>query len=158
MAKVLIRNRQKLMRIPPRVIRKTVSGILESESALQNPETSILLLDDRRISELNETYLKRQGPTDVISFPQYDDDVPPGLPQLLGDVVISVETAIRQAPQHGKTPGEEIVVLLIHGVLHLLGYDHEQSPEEGRRMRRRERSFYKKVMQEPDTLEWCRGG
>ncbi len=131
---------------------------MESESALQNPETSILLLDDCRIAELNETYLHRQGPTDVISFPQYDGSVPPGLPQLLGDVVISVETAVRQAPRHGNTAGEEIVVLLIHGVLHLLGYDHEQSPEQERIMRRREKELFSRALQDADTRAWCSEG
>ena len=102
---------------------------------LQSQEISILLLDDPQIALLNSEYLNRAGPTDVISFPMLDEAFPRVQPQLLGDVVISVETAGRQAAECQSGLYEEIFRLLIHGVLHLLGYDHETSAEDAEKMR-----------------------
>lgn len=112
---------------------------------LQNPEVSILLLDDSQITGLNALYLKRQGSTDVISFPMLDNSFPAVQPQVLGDVVISVETARRQAQRARVTLDEEIQRLLIHGILHLLGYDHEASRGEGRKMRALEKEILHKT-------------
>jgi len=112
---------------------------------LQNPELSILLLDDHQIAPLNKRYLQRTGPTDVISFPMHDDTVPQVQPTLLGDVVISVETAQQQAQQRGVSLEAEITALLIHGILHLLGHDHEASPGEAKKMRDRERKIFRKI-------------
>jgi probable rRNA maturation factor len=115
---------------------------------LQNPEISILLLDDRQISELNQKYLRRNGPTDVISFPQQDGSFPQAQPQVLGDVVISVETARQQALKRQAPFYEEILVLLIHGVLHLLGFDHEKSAQERKKMQAREKELFASLMQD----------
>jgi probable rRNA maturation factor len=87
-------------------------------------EIGILFVDDREIRELNEQYLKRDRPTNVISFPMAQGEFSEINPQLLGDVVISVEAAIREARESGLSLEEEIAFLLIHGILHLLGYDH----------------------------------
>ena len=90
----------------------------------QDKEIGILFVDDREIRELNEQYLKRDRPTNVISFPMAQGEFSEINPQLLGDVVISVETAIREARESGLSLEEEIAFLLIHGILHLLGYNH----------------------------------
>ena len=87
-------------------------------------EISILFVDDRQIRDLNAKYLKRNRPTNVISFPMAQGKFPVINPQLLGDVVISVETARREAQESGLSLEEEITFLLIHGILHLAGYDH----------------------------------
>ena len=87
-------------------------------------EIGILFVDDREIRELNEQYLKRDRPTNVISFPMAQGEFSEINPQLLGDVVISVETAISEARESGLSLEEEIAFLLIHGILHLLGYNH----------------------------------
>lgn len=113
------------------------------ESGLQNPEVSILLLDDAQIAGLNKQYLNRSGPTDVISFPLHDDFFGHIQPQLLGDVVISVETALRQACKRGAALEEELAALLIHGILHLLGYDHEASHRERKKMQAKEKEIFK---------------
>ena len=118
-----------------------MSVILANESGLQNPELSILFVDDNEIAVLNEKYLNRQGPTDVISFPMMDGSYPEVSPALLGDVVISVETAARQAAERGTDLLTELTLLLTHGILHLLGYDHEGSAEERRRMEEKERDI-----------------
>jgi probable rRNA maturation factor len=87
-------------------------------------EIGILFVDDRQIRELNQRYLKRDRPTNVISFPMAQGEFSEINPQLLGDVVISVETAVREAEESGLSLEEEVAFLLIHGILHLTGYDH----------------------------------
>jgi probable rRNA maturation factor len=101
-------------------------------------ELSILLVSDRLIRRLNREWRGKDRPTDVLSFPQQEGNGA-APPRLLGDVVISVATARRQAKERGESLGAEGERLLIHGVLHLLGYDHERSAAEARRMQRRER-------------------
>jgi rRNA maturation RNase YbeY len=101
-------------------------------------ELSVLLVSDREMRRLNREWRGKDRPTDVLAFSQLEGmGRPPG--DVLGDVVISVATARRQAKEHGETLGRESERLLIHGVLHLLGYDHERGAAEARRMQRRER-------------------
>lgn len=103
-------------------------------------ELSVLVVSDREMRRLNRVWRGRDRSTDVLSFSQAEGEggAPGGL---LGDVVISVDTARRQAAERGVAVGTEADRLLIHGVLHLLGYDHEVSPAEARRMQRRERAL-----------------
>ncbi|MCZ6479043.1 MAG: rRNA maturation RNase YbeY [candidate division NC10 bacterium] len=95
-------------------------------------EVSVLLVDDRAIRRLNKVYLNHDRPTDVLAFPQ-QQGLPSPQPHLLGDVVISVETAARQAKEHGHSLPHELALLLIHGILHLVGYD-DSTPATRRRM------------------------
>jgi rRNA maturation RNase YbeY len=105
---------------------------------LGETELSILLVNDREMRALNRRYRGMDRTTDVLAFAQQEG--PGGTPEgLLGDVVISVDTAKRQARALGWSLGAEADRLLIHGLLHLLGYDHERSSAEARRMQRRER-------------------
>lgn len=94
---------------------------------VKNAELSILITGDEEIRELNRTYRGKDRPTDVLSFP--DGDVVEGR-FILGDIVISLETAQRQAKELGHSLEEEVERLLTHGVIHLLGYDHELGGEE----------------------------
>lgn len=109
------------------MIREKTRAVL---SALGNrdAEISILIVDDPAIAELNARYLNRSGSTNVIAFPMLEGDFaninPAGL---LGDVVISVDTAHREAHEAGIPMEERFTELLVHGILHLLGYDHETS-------------------------------
>jgi probable rRNA maturation factor len=97
-------------------------------------ELSLLFTDDKHIAELNYRFLKRQGPTNVLAFPMRDDDHnAPGTP-MLGDIVISLDAAMRDAKSIGETLDKTLNRLLVHGLLHLFGYDHEKSEEEARRM------------------------
>lgn len=109
-------------------------------------ELSILFTGDSRIRKLNARYRDIDKATDVLSFPQSDGGKTDSL--LLGDVVISVETAWRQAKDHNLSFDEELVFLLIHGTLHLLGYDHEKSPAEAKRMQRKTSNLFKKIFPE----------
>ncbi len=97
-------------------------------------ELSILLVDDPQIADLNATYLQREGPTNVIAFPMQAGEFSGISPDLLGDVVISLDTADREGCIAGIDTETRTIELLVHGVLHLLGYDHEHDREEARRM------------------------
>jgi probable rRNA maturation factor len=104
-------------------------------------ELSVALVDDSEIHTLNATYRKVDRPTDVLAFPMEDAAPSPERESMLGDVVISLDTAARQATERGVSPAEEVRTLLAHGLLHLLGYDHERSPAEARRMFRKQRQL-----------------
>jgi probable rRNA maturation factor len=99
----------------------------------QDGELSVLLTDDRTVQELNRVYRGKDRPTDVLSFSQRDGENPQEWDSLLGDVIISVEQARRQAQEYGHSMEREVAFLTVHGVLHLLGWDHED-PEDERRM------------------------
>jgi len=101
-------------------------------------ELSLSLVDDPAIAELNLSYRKLDRPTDVLSFSLLEGDESSYRGNLLGDVVISVETAARQAQEQEVSLDEELARLLIHGVLHLIGHDHME-PEEEERMQAEER-------------------
>ncbi len=103
-------------------------------------ELSILLTDDPGIASLNEEWRGRAGPTNVLAFAMQEGE-PGGRDDILGDVVISVDTAGREATVHGTTLHERLTELLVHGLVHLLGLDHERSEAEARRMAARERQL-----------------
>ena len=104
---------------------------------LPDAELSILLTDDAAISDLNRRYLGKEGPTNVLAFPMSEGHPCEGI-LMLGDVVVSVDTAMAESRQSGEPLERTIFRLLIHGILHLLGHDHEKSPKEARSMQREE--------------------
>jgi probable rRNA maturation factor len=110
--------------------------------ALRMPdaELSLVLVSDAVMHGLNRAWRGKDRPTDVLAFAQRDGASSPPA-DLLGDVVISVDTARRQAGERGHSLATEGERLLVHGLLHLIGYDHERSAREARRMQRRERAL-----------------
>lgn len=104
-------------------------------------ELTVTLADDEEIRRLNRDYRRKDRPTDVLAFAMREGARVPGDEAVLGDVVISLETAARQAPARRASTAGEVRTLLIHGVLHLLGYDHERSAAAARRMRAKERAL-----------------
>jgi probable rRNA maturation factor len=104
-------------------------------------ELSVALVGNTEIQRLNAQYRKKDYPTDVLSFP-VEDRLLMG-EQLLGDVIISVPKARQQAKERQRTLDEEMLTLLIHGVVHLLGYDHERSVKDERIMTRLEKKIYR---------------
>lgn len=114
---------------------------------LGDSELSVLLVDDAFIRPLNAEWRGKDVATDVLSFPQEEPPAEPGRfaapPALLGDVVISVETAGRQAAELGHPLGVELRALLIHGILHLVGFDHETSDDDAARMRAAEDELHR---------------
>jgi len=98
-------------------------------------------VDDPQITILNQKYLDRLGPTNVIAFAMREGEFSHLTPYLLGDVVISMDTAAREAQQAGLSKTRRFNELLIHGILHLFGYDHEDSATETRRMEKKSREL-----------------
>ena len=136
--------------------------VLDEERVVErlgpDTEMSLLFVDPTTIAELNERFLGSSGPTDVLAFP-IDDELPPSgrqpdqggrgpgsstdptdPPTLLGDVVVCPAVASRQAGERGVSADDELALLVVHGVLHLLDYDHAE-PDEGAVMRRREQEI-----------------
>ncbi len=107
----------------------------------EHAELTVSLVDDGEMHQLNRDYRGRDRPTDVLAFALREGPRVPGDTVLLGDVVISLQTAARQARERQVTVAAEARMLLVHGVLHLLGYDHERSAVEARRMRAKERQL-----------------
>jgi len=101
---------------------------------LKNIELSILLTDDVRVHDLNQIYRKKDRPTDVLAFAMREGELAALAGSVLGDVIVSVPTARRQAEERGAPVLEEVTMLLAHGLLHLLGWDHD-TPAKDRRMR-----------------------
>lgn len=97
---------------------------------LPKAELSVLLCDDETIHALNREHRKKDKPTDVLAFALREGKVLEGAADLLGDVVISLDTAQRQAQERGRTLWDEVLTLLAHGLLHLVGYDHRTRAEE----------------------------
>jgi rRNA maturation RNase YbeY len=109
-----------------------------AELGHRGSELSLALVSDAEIAALNSAWRRKRGPTDVLAFPLLEGEHAERAGALLGDVVISLETAARQARAGGRTLDAELARLLVHGVLHLLGHDHLR-PAEMRAMRAEER-------------------
>jgi len=120
---ILINNRQKKIKFNPRRIRAITEEIMKFEGAPENAELSIVFCDDDFIQKLNNHHLGKNRPTDVLSFPMDEEEFETEV-RLLGDIVISVESATRQAAKLHHSVALEVVFLLVHGFLHLMGYDH----------------------------------
>jgi len=110
-----------------------------SDLECHDKELSILLVDNDTITDLNRKYLSRDYPTNVLAFPMDKGEGRELHPYLMGDVVISTETAQVEAQDRGITLKEEMALLLVHGILHLLGYDHEGAPDEAAKMLAKEK-------------------
>ncbi len=131
---ILLSNNQNQHPVDSKALQSQIGQVLEKLGETQC-ELSLLLTDDAEIRRLNKTYRNLDHATDVLSFPQDENAVNESGDTLLGDVVISVETAARQAEEHHLSFNEELILLAIHGILHLLGYDHERSPQDARIMK-----------------------
>ena len=112
--------------------------ILSDLGCSSESELSILLVDDDEMQRLNREYLSRDHPTNVLAFAMTEGEDRHLNPSVLGDVVVSTETAQREALQRNVTLEEEMALLLVHGILHLLGYDHEDDPSAGAEMEAKE--------------------
>jgi probable rRNA maturation factor len=106
-------------------------------------ELSLVFVDDEEIADLNRQYLKRDGATNVIAFPMKEGAYSEISPLLLGDVVISVDTAARESTLAGMAVEAHLEDLLIHGILHLFGYDHESNPGDARLMEEKHQELIK---------------
>lgn len=125
---VYLNNKQKYLKISARYWKKFIVEILKVLKIEDNTEISITFVTNKKIQKINKEFRNIDKPTDVLSFP-FDNSFK--LPvQMLGDIVISTEKAEFQAQEYGHSLNREIAFLLVHGILHLLGYDHETIEEE----------------------------
>ena len=124
--KIQIENNQTIIKIQRRKIRSTVLKLLNIMDCT-NKELSISFVDDTTIKQLNNQYLQRDHSTNVLSFSLQEGEYGNINPNILGDIVISAETAQRDAITSDLSLSEEIDFLIIHGLLHLLGFDHENT-------------------------------
>lgn len=129
---IQLQNDQKVCKVDSQRLKNHAEKFMHALGR-QNDELSILLVDDTNIQNLNRQHRNIDCATDVLSFPQAEGDE--FISHMLGDVVISVETAERQATEHQFSLEQELVLLLIHGLLHLLGYDHERSRKDEKLMK-----------------------
>lgn len=152
---LLVSNQQdkvEFTRSMEEMLTRVVQLTLEAEGENPASEVSLLLVDDAYIHQLNREYRGIDRPTDVLSFALREEtgEEPHYLPvpedNLLGDIIISMETAARQAIEYGHSLDREMAYLAVHGCLHLLGYDHE-TEEEKRRMREKEEKILEMVGQ-----------
>ncbi len=143
--KVMIRNNQKRIKLPSGLrllVRKCCQAVLVTENFGHDAEVSVSFVDNAEIHRLNKLYRGVDKPTDVLSFPLgengvYDVNNETGA-CLLGDVVISMETAVKQARVYNHSLEREVGFLTVHSMLHLLGYDHETTPLEAAKMHEKE--------------------
>ena len=145
---LLVSNEQDICFIEPELellFQKVLEALLQAEGETGEVEVSLVLVDDKQIQEMNRDYRGIDRPTDVLSFPLREavEGEEPKVPVddwLLGDIVISMETALRQAEEYGHSLERELGFLLVHGCLHLLGYDHQRE-EERQVMREKEEAI-----------------
>ena len=150
--KVYIKDDQHQVKIPVGVrllIRRCCQAVLTTEGFGHDTEVSVSFVSNDEIRALNRTCRGKDSVTDVLSFPQSEGDKlqingETGF-VILGDIVISMEMAVKQANMYGHLLEREIAFLTVHSMLHLLGYDHEVSPLEQRLMREKEESVLEKL-------------
>ncbi|MBQ9899161.1 MAG: rRNA maturation RNase YbeY [Ruminococcus sp.] len=151
--KVYVKNNQTEVKVPVGIrllIRRCCQAVLTTEKFGKDAEVSVSFVSNNEIKNLNKIYRNKDSVTDVLSFPLTDSDGTYEINQetgavLLGDVVISLETAVKQAQNYGHSLEREIGFLTVHSMLHLLGYDHETSPIDQRIMREKEESVLEKL-------------
>ncbi len=115
------------------------------ELGLLEAELSLLFVNDLQIQTLNRRYLRRDKPTNVLAFPMRKGEFPTLHPHLLGALVISVQTAKRQSNRFGLDEMGMIILLMVHGVLHLIGYEHEGSKKGAREMALKQKELFQCV-------------
>ena len=151
--KVYVKNNQSEVKVPVGIrllIRRCCQAVLTTEKFGKDAEVSVSFVSNNEIKNLNKIYRNKDSVTDVLSFPLTSED---GTVELnpetgavqLGDVVISLETAVKQAQNYGHSLEREVGFLTVHSMLHLLGYDHETSQLDQRIMREKEESVLEKL-------------
>jgi probable rRNA maturation factor len=139
-AEVTVVDRQRAARVSPVRVAAFAEYVLERQRR-PGAQVTVLLVGDRAMRALNRRWRGKDAPTDVLAFSQREGEGGGLHPELLGDVVISVATALRQARENRCCLAAELDRLVAHGLLHLLGYEHEGDPAGARAMRRREEAL-----------------
>lgn len=151
--KVYVKNNQNTVKIPVGIrllIRRCCQAVLATEKFEKDAEVSVSFVSNKEIKSLNKAYRNKDSETDVLSFPLTSEDGTQEVNSetghvLLGDIVISLEMAVKQADMYGHSLEREVGFLTVHSMLHLLGYDHETSPLDERLMREKEEAVLEKL-------------
>lgn len=154
--KVILVNRQKKFPVSANVIgliRRAVRASAEFETLPYPAEVSVTLVDDAKIHEMNQKFRGVDRPTDVLSFPLFDEEPNAEGRVMLGDIVISLERAAEQAKAYGHSFAREVAFLTVHSMLHLMGYDHETSKEEEREMFARQEIILREMGLEREAID-----
>lgn len=139
---IIIENRQKKLSVDRRSVRRAMSKIMKYLNC-SDMVISLLFVDDNGITDINRRYLNRDYPTNVLAFSLAAGEFGNINPNILGDIVISTDTAYKDACESGLEFNDELAFLMIHGVLHLLNYDHgNASPRKTRQMKKKERELF----------------
>lgn len=133
-------------------LKNMVLETLKAEDIITAVEIGLVITDNKTVQELNKTYRDIDEPTDVLAFHMHHTSqetelsfiAPPNGIRHLGEIVISYPQAVKQAQEQGYSTAQELALLIVHGLLHLLGYDHKQ-PDERQRMKAREKSIMEKL-------------
>lgn len=146
---ILLNNRQRRHHFKSRQIKKVAVRILSALGCPDGTELSVTIVGDRSIRIINREYLAKDRPTNVISFSLQEGECGGVNPHALGDVILSADTAAREAEESGMEFFERLSFLLLHGILHLSGYDHERSGEaEAHKMEQKEQQLFRILKKE----------
>jgi probable rRNA maturation factor len=144
---IQIANNQKKIKVDKIKIRSITLKLLKLLDC-RDKELSITFVNDETIRELNNQYRNKNKPTDVLSFSLHEGEFGNINHDILGDIVISVDTAAADALKNGLSLEEEMNFLIIHGLLHLLGYEHENtSKEEKRKLQTKQKALFRQLSQ-----------
>lgn len=145
-SQIAILNRQRKYPIDRGRLQQWTCRVLQEQQL--DAEVGLVFVNNRQIRMYNRDYRKNDAPTNVLAFPM-QEGIGSGLhPECIGDVMISLETVEKEALLYERSMQEHLLIMLIHGLLHLLGYDHERSASEAGRMRRREKRLFKIICDE----------
>lgn len=146
---VWLRSHLRRVSVRPTTVRRLTQAVLQ-QAGYPSANLSLTFVGKTRMQKLNRTYRERDYATDVLAFPM--QDVLQSSLAFVGDVVICIPVALAQAARFDNTADEEILRLLIHGTLHLLGYDHETTEREAKRMKRKEHTIFRRLSPVPRLL------
>jgi len=143
---ISVRNLQRQIKVDPNLLREVTKRTLK-DLGYESAECGILVVTDKRIAELNRTFRNVAAPTDVLAFSMQEGQRVEGSSNLLGDVVISAERALSQAIDRGHSLERELSFLLVHGLLHLVGWD-DTTEGDRKKMLRAQKRILKKIFSE----------
>lgn len=142
MPEILVKNLHSQKKVKLKTIKRLAEKILKEEKNKQN--VNIILADDKYIKGLNRKFLKKNRSTDVLSFGMKEGNKQTPEPDVLGEVYISLDRAEKQAKEYNQSLQKEVNLLVTHGLLHLLGYDHKKK-EQKEKMRKKEEKYLSSI-------------
>lgn len=153
MPRILLNVNQSRIETSPEQISQSAEQILNALGYTE-VELSILVVDDEEMARLNREYRGVDAATDVLSFPMWEGELGEVCREMLGDIVLSAPTASAMGDRHGATLAQVLDLLLVHGILHLVGYDHETGEEQARLMEARSLELLEGLGHDRGSFSW----